>query len=128
MISANGIAHIQLTVRDVAASRPFYYRLLHETIGMAIQYDMPDVFYCIGARTGVLVTSVAAGTPAAAAGLKAGDVITTVNGTTVASVNDLRRSLAGAADDVTLTIVRDRKDVTLKATFGDARPRVRTTI
>jgi catechol 2,3-dioxygenase-like lactoylglutathione lyase family enzyme len=46
MISPNGIAHIQLTVRDVAASRPFYHRLLVETFGMAIQY---------GARTGVLI-------------------------------------------------------------------------
>jgi catechol 2,3-dioxygenase-like lactoylglutathione lyase family enzyme len=56
MISPNGIAHIQLTVRDVAASRPFYYRLLHETFGMSIQYDVPgQVFYCIGARTGVLI-------------------------------------------------------------------------
>jgi len=57
MISPNDIAHIQLTVRDVAASRPFYYQLLHETFGMAIQYDAPcQIFYCIGAniiRTGI---------------------------------------------------------------------------
>ncbi len=57
MIDANGIAHIQLTVRDVARSRPFYHKLLHETFGMAIQYDAPDLFYCIGARTGVLIRS-----------------------------------------------------------------------
>ena len=43
MIDPNGIAHIQLTVRDVARSRPFYYRLLHETFGMPIQYDVPGV-------------------------------------------------------------------------------------
>lgn len=55
MISPNGIAHIQLTVRDVAASRPFYFRLLHETFGMGVQYDTPEVFYCIGGRTGVLI-------------------------------------------------------------------------
>jgi catechol 2,3-dioxygenase-like lactoylglutathione lyase family enzyme len=56
MISPNGIAHIQLTVRDVAASRPFYYTLLHQTLGMAIQYDVPgQIFYCIGGRTGVLI-------------------------------------------------------------------------
>ncbi|WP_395647025.1 VOC family protein [Terricaulis sp.] len=56
MISPNGIAHIQLTVRDVAVSRPFYFRLLHETLGMPIQYDVPgQVFYCIGGRTGVLI-------------------------------------------------------------------------
>ena len=56
MISPNGIAHIQLTVRDVAASRPFYFKLLHETLGMPIQYDVPgQVLYCIGGRTGVLI-------------------------------------------------------------------------
>lgn len=55
MIDPNGIAHIQLTVRDVAASRPFYYRLLHETFGMRVQYDHSEVFYCIGGRTGVLI-------------------------------------------------------------------------
>ena len=56
VISPNGIAHIQLTVRDVAASRSFYHHLLVETFGMSIQYDVPgQVFYCIGARTGVLI-------------------------------------------------------------------------
>ncbi len=55
MIDLNGIAHIQLTVRNVARSRPFYHRLLHETFGMTIQYDGPAVFYCIGGRTGVLI-------------------------------------------------------------------------
>jgi catechol 2,3-dioxygenase-like lactoylglutathione lyase family enzyme len=55
MIDANGIAHIQLTVRDVGASRSFYHHLLHETFGMRIQYDTQDVFYCIGGRTGVVI-------------------------------------------------------------------------
>jgi catechol 2,3-dioxygenase-like lactoylglutathione lyase family enzyme len=55
MIDVNGIAHIQLSVRDVQASRGFYYRLLHETFGMRIQYDEPEVFYCIGGRTGVVI-------------------------------------------------------------------------
>lgn len=59
MIDPNGIAHIQLTVQDVAASRPFYYRLLHEMFGMRVQYDHAEVFYCIGGRTGVLVRAAA---------------------------------------------------------------------
>jgi catechol 2,3-dioxygenase-like lactoylglutathione lyase family enzyme len=59
MISPNGIAHIQLTVRDVTASRAFYHRLLVETFGMLIQYDAPDIFYCIGGRTGVLIRGAA---------------------------------------------------------------------
>ena len=57
MIDLNGIAHIQLTVRDVARSRPFYFMLLHQTFGMTIQYDEPGTFYCIGGRTGVLVSN-----------------------------------------------------------------------
>ncbi len=60
MIDLNGIAHIQLTVRDVARSRPFYFRLLHELFGMVIQYDDPGTFYCIGGRTGVLIRAAAA--------------------------------------------------------------------
>ncbi len=59
MIDINGIAHIQLTVRSIARSRPFYYRLLHETFGMTIQYDDAGTFYCIGGRTGVLIRPVA---------------------------------------------------------------------
>jgi catechol 2,3-dioxygenase-like lactoylglutathione lyase family enzyme len=60
MISPNGIAHIQLTVRDAAASRPFYHKLLHETFGMSIQYDVAgQIFYCIGGRTGVLIRACA---------------------------------------------------------------------
>lgn len=58
MIDINGIAHIQLSVRDMDKSRPFYRRLLHETFGMTIQYDDPQVLYCIGGRTGLLITPV----------------------------------------------------------------------
>ena len=34
-----------------------FIELLHETLGMAIQYDHPKVFYCIGGRTGVAIRS-----------------------------------------------------------------------
>src|SRR5205085_5620620 len=56
MIDINGIAHIQLSVTDFRASRDFYHWLLHETFGMTIQYDAERAFYCIGGRTGVLIT------------------------------------------------------------------------
>jgi serine protease Do len=82
-----------------------------------------------GTDAGVLVTAVDTNTPAAAAGLRAGDVITKVNGTSIDNPNDLRRAVADASREITLTIVRDRKALTLTATLGDApRPRVRTTI
>jgi S1-C subfamily serine protease len=46
----------------------------------------------------VLVLRVPAGTPAADAGLKAGDVVRTVNGLAVRDVNVLRRVMQGARD------------------------------
>lgn len=59
MIDPNGIAHIQLSVRDLEASRPFYRKLLHDVFGMTVQYDDEGTFYCIGGRTGVLIRQVA---------------------------------------------------------------------
>jgi catechol 2,3-dioxygenase-like lactoylglutathione lyase family enzyme len=51
----NGIAHIQLSVTDFGLSRDFYVKLL-PALGMHVQYDEPGVFYCIGGRTGLLIT------------------------------------------------------------------------
>ncbi|HSZ52353.1 MAG TPA: VOC family protein [Caulobacteraceae bacterium] len=56
MIDINGIAHVQLSVSDFGASRDFYRWLLHEMFGMTVQYDSERSFYCIGGRTGVLIT------------------------------------------------------------------------
>jgi S1-C subfamily serine protease len=67
-----------------------------------------------GAKEGALVTSVADGSAASRAGLKAGDVITSVNGSHVASRDDLLQVLRDSSDnDVTLGIVRDRKEMTV---------------
>ena len=58
MIDINGIAHIQLSVRDFAVSRAFYHTLCVETFGMAVQYDDPRCLYCIGGRTAIMITPV----------------------------------------------------------------------
>ena len=82
-----------------------------------------------GTRDGLLVTSVADGSSAAHAGLKAGDVITSVNGDRVRSRDDLIRGLRDAreGDEVTMGIVRDKKETTVKAKIEASRrtPRVR---
>jgi S1-C subfamily serine protease len=69
---------------------------------------------------GVLVTSVDADTPAARAGLKAGDVITKVGTQTVRSVSDLQRRVASASGEMELTIVRDRREQTLRVPMETA--------
>ena len=51
----NGIAHVQLSVSDFDQSRAFYSQLL-PAFGMKVQYDQPEVYYCIGGRTGLLIT------------------------------------------------------------------------
>ncbi len=64
---------------------------------------------------GLLVTSVNENGPAAKAGLKAGDVITAVDGEKVTSSGDVSRAINKKQDgDVTLTIIRDRSARTFK--------------
>ena len=61
---------------------------------------------------GVLVREVLTGSPAAKAGVKAGDVIVAVDSEPVGSLGELRRALARKREEkqVTLTIVRDHRE------------------
>ncbi|HWS99356.1 MAG TPA: PDZ domain-containing protein [Pyrinomonadaceae bacterium] len=66
---------------------------------------------------GVLVTSVNENSPAAKAGLRAGDVITEVNGASVEDSGDFIRELNRRDEgEVTLTVVRDKSQRTIKVT------------
>jgi serine protease Do len=81
---------------------------------MNLNDQLGDYF---GTRMGVLVTHVSDGRPAKTAGLKAGDVIMRVNGQLIPDGDDLRRRVAQAGQDVTLGVMRDRKELTLKVTL-----------
>jgi serine protease Do len=66
---------------------------------------------------GVLVSSVREDSPAARAGLKAGDVITEVEGERVAQAADLSRAINRKPEgEITLTVVHDKKSRTVKLT------------
>ena len=52
----NGIAHIQLTVADVERSVRFYEPLLH-FFEMKTIAKTPEIFYCVGSRTGVAISN-----------------------------------------------------------------------
>jgi serine protease Do len=69
-----------------------------------------------GTKDGALVSSVRADSLGAKTGLKAGDVITSLNGATVANSAELRRRLARleSGEEFTLGVVRDKKPMTLK--------------
>jgi serine protease Do len=78
-----------------------------------------------GVTEGVLVSEVEADSPAARAGVRAGDVLTAVAGRTVNDPSDVRIALREAAAGATVEIrlVRDRKEVTVKAALPEARSR-----
>jgi putative serine protease PepD len=70
--------------------------------------------------TGAQVTSVKADTPASKAGLKAGDVITAINGATVANADDLTAKINAHKPNqkVTLTVTRSGKSLSIDVTLG----------
>ena len=78
-----------------------------------------------GTKDGVLVTSVADNSAAAKAGVKAGDVITSFNGTDVTAPSDLRRRVQRLedGDEFTVGVVRDKKALTLKGKLETLRNR-----
>ena len=80
-----------------------------------------------GVKGGVLVTSVTPDSPAAMAGLKAGDVITSVSGRAVAQPSELSEAVrnAQAGSALELRITRDKKELTLKAMLPDRGRRER---
>jgi serine protease Do len=78
-----------------------------------------------GVKDGVLVKQVMRNTPAEKAGLKAGDVITKVNGANVGSTRDITAQLRSAARSgraVTVTVVRDKREMPLTVNLEQTNP------
>jgi len=91
-------------------------------LGVTVNELTDQLAQYFGAKEGLLVASVAEGSAASRAGLKAGDVITSINGRPVRSRDDLTRSLRNAdSDDLTIVVMRDRKESTVKATIDPPR-------
>lgn len=83
---------------------------------MALTKQLADYFGITGGK-GVLVTSVTEDSPAAKAGVRAGDVITAVDGEAVDSSGDLARVINRKKEgDVTLTIIRNKAQQTIQVT------------
>jgi serine protease Do len=80
-----------------------------------------------GVTGGVLVSEVAAGSAGEMAGLRAGDVITSVRGQAVTSSTDVLRELREVESGTALEIrvMRDRKEVTLTAKMPERPERIR---
>jgi serine protease Do len=99
-------------------------------MGLSVSSVSSQLAEYFGVKAGVLVTAVADGSAAAKIGLKAGDVITSFNGSTVETPADVRRLSQRVAngDALAIEVVRDRKPIKIsgKADVGEQRPTGRT--
>lgn len=120
------MAPVPFDFRDML--RPGHARRLGVTVE-TLDDQLAEYF---GVKEGVLVKSVQADSAAQKAGIKAGDVITGLNGSKVYDAADLTRSLERLADngEFTAEIVRDKKTQSVKgkveATATRSRARTRT--
>lgn len=96
-----------------------------QRLGVEVSPLSDQLAQYFGVKGGALVSSVDAGTPAAQAGLRSGDVITSINGEAVATPADVSARVRGAAEGATLElrVMRDRKELTLKAVLPSTSPR-----
>ena len=99
-----------VTVRGVPLTSPVMPTAMFNPSGVAVlagaQFATMDAEFAqsLGLESGVLVLRVPAGTPAADAGLKAGEVVRSVNGTAVRDVAQLRRVLASLREPARLVV------------------------
>ncbi len=97
---------------------------LRGRLGVQLNELTPQLAEYFGATDGgVLVTSVTPDSPAEKAGLKAGDVITSIDGDRVRRTEDVIDELRDKDGDVTVGILRNKQESSVKATIEDTRPR-----
>jgi S1-C subfamily serine protease len=120
--------------RTPGEPRRFEYRLPEEfrgfafpasrgRLGVSVQSITPELAEYFGAKNGgALVSSVTKESAASKAGVKAGDVIVSINGRAVTDADDLISRLEDVDGDVTIVVLRDKKEMTLKATIQANRP------
>ena len=92
-------------------------------LGVGIQTLEPQLaeYFGLGERTGVLITTVKEESPAAKAGLKAGDVIIAVDGEDIDGTGDVSRLVWDAeAGPVAIRILRDRDERTVTVDLPEA--------
>ena len=91
-------------------------------LGVQIQPVSQDIADSLGLKDakGALVAKAEKDAPAAAAGLKEGDVVDSVNGESVADSHDLARKIAalGPKKEAVLSIIRNGSTRTVKVTLG----------
>jgi serine protease Do len=111
------------TVKAVIAQLKAHGSVTRGWIGVAIQPVTTDIADSLGLKNarGALVAEPQSGSPAQKAGIKAGDVIVSVNDESVTDARNLARRISAMAPgtSVKLGIIRNGKEDTLTLTLGE---------
>lgn len=96
-------------------------------LGISAQDISPDLAtaFNLNAQKGAVVTLVIPNSPAAASGLQAGDIITSINGNPIKKANDVVSAIAFLRVDskANMTILRNNKPMTVNVTVTDLKKR-----
>jgi serine protease Do len=110
------------TARQIADQLVTTGHAVHPFVGIAFVPLTPNIATQLGTsvRSGVVVTQVVAGSPAAQAGLQRRDIITAVDGQTLATDTALAEVLAShnVGDTLALTVIRGGQQLQLSLTLA----------
>ncbi len=98
------------------------HKVTRGSIGILFQPSVSSAVERVyGAKNGIIIRSVTPGQPADKAGLKSGDVITSINGRTLKDGDDLVNDISARKPGSTATIgyLRDGKAMSATVTIGD---------
>lgn len=113
--AAGGVSYAQ----DATAEAPA------PDTALAVPQFVAKTWLGIAVDADLTITRIATGSPAETAQLQVGDVITAVDGTSIASADDLRAIVeaAAAGDVLTLTLERDAAEVSADVTLAERQGR-----
>jgi S1-C subfamily serine protease len=118
-----GFATPASTVQQIVPQLLKNGKAAHPFMGVQVAQLTPDVARQLGVKAtqGAVVLSVDPGSPADKAGIQEGDVITAVDSTQVAAVEDFAGALRShqPGDQVTVKVVRGKSTKTVKVTLAE---------
>lgn len=112
-------------VNNIAHQLAQYGKVERGLLGVQVQNLSPDLAdaFKVSGKHGALVTHVMPYSPAAQAGLEAGDIITNANGTTLTNGMEIRNivGLMRTGSKISLTVLRDEKKLTLHTSIDTTK-------